>query len=77
MWEKPLSEIISTYDPAAHPICGPLIKGGPVELAKAHGVKLDGEFVDECHYCYLLRRSLLDKFPKILAPRQVYGLEEE
>ena len=77
MWKQPLSKIISTYAPAAHPICGPLSKGGPLELARAHGIELEGEFVDECHYCYLVRKALLDKFPELLAPRQVYGIEEE
>lgn len=65
---------MAEYDASAHPICGPLTSGGPVELAKAHGIKLAGEFVDECHYCYLIRRMLIEKFPKFLAPRQVYGL---
>ncbi|MEE9443954.1 MAG: radical SAM protein [candidate division Zixibacteria bacterium] len=77
MWEKPLSAIIREYDAAAHPICGPLSKGGPAELAQAHGITIEGEFVDECHYCYLVRRKLIDKFPEFLAPRQVYGFTEE
>jgi MoaA/NifB/PqqE/SkfB family radical SAM enzyme len=77
MWEKPLSELIEAHDAAAHPICGPLSRGGPAELARAHDVELDGEFVDECHHCYLVRRALIDKFPQYLAPRQVYGLEDE
>jgi hypothetical protein len=77
MWKTQLSRLISEYDASKHPICGPLSRGGPVELARAHAVDLDGEFVDECHYCYLVRRALIDKFPEYLAPRQVYGLEEE
>ncbi len=77
MWEKPFSEIITEYDAATHPICRPLSRGGPAELAKTYNVELDGEFVDECHYCYLIRRSLIEKFPEYLAPRQVYGLTEE
>jgi hypothetical protein len=77
MWERPLSRIITEYDAANHPICGPLCNGGPAELAKVHGIKLEGEFVDECHYCYLVRRMLIEKFPEFLAPRQVYGLTEE
>ena len=40
-------------------------------------MKLEGEFVDECHYCFLVRRSLIDRFPEHLAPRQVYGLDME
>jgi Radical SAM superfamily len=75
MWQMPLSEIIGKYDATAHPICGPLSKGGPRLLAETHGVNLDGGFVDECHYCYLVRRALIDQFPEYLAPRQVYGLE--
>lgn len=77
MWETPLSRLISEYDAAAHPICGPLSRGGPAALAREYGVDLDAEFVDECHYCYLVRRSLVDRFPRYLAPRQVYGLEED
>jgi len=77
MWERPLSEIIGEYQAVNHPICGPLSRGGPIELAKTYGVELDGEFVDECHYCYLVRRALIDRFPEYLAPRQVYGLAEE
>ena len=45
-------------------------------LATEYGVELVGEFVDECHYCYLVRRALIDRFPQYLTPRQVYGLAE-
>jgi hypothetical protein len=76
MWQRPLSELIRSYDAAAHPICGPLSRGGPLELARAYGVELEGEFVDECHYCFLVRRALVPRFPDVLAPRQVYGLSE-
>jgi hypothetical protein len=75
LWKTPLSELAAGYDASAHPICGPLTRGGPVELAKTYGVELAGDFVDECHYCYLVRRALIDRFPEVLAPRQVYGLE--
>ncbi len=77
MWERPISEIVASYQAADHPICGPLVRGGPAELAGAHGVDVGSAFVDECHYCYLVRRELLDKFPDFLAPRQVYGLKDE
>ncbi len=74
-WETPLSDLVRGYDAGAHPICGPLLKGGPAQLAKEYQVNHDDEYVDACHFCYLLRRELLDKFPQYLAPRQVYGLE--
>ena len=74
-WEKPLSELIKDYKPEDHPICGPLIKGGPAQLVKEYEIEHEDEYVDECHLCYLTRLSLIDKFPKYLAPRQVYGLD--
>ena len=75
MWETPLSELVKTYDCDSHPICKLLVKGGPALLAREYGVEHDDRYVDDCHFCYLVRLALLDKFPKYLAPRQVYGLE--
>jgi hypothetical protein len=75
MWETPLSRLVEGYEPAAHPICGPLLRGGPAELVRAYGLELRGEYVDECHLCFLARKALVDKFPEFLAPRQVYGLD--
>lgn len=74
-WETPLSKLVKNYSAASHPVCGPLVKGGPVALAREYGVNHDDGFVDACHFCYLLRLALLDRFPQYLAPRQVYGLE--
>jgi hypothetical protein len=74
-WETPLSELVKNYNAASHPVCGPLVKGGPVALAREYSVNHDAEYVDACHFCYLLRLALLDRFPQYLAPRQVYGLE--
>ena len=76
MWETPLSELVKNYDAASHPICGPLVKGGPALLAGEYKVEHDEEYVDACHFCYLVRLALLDKFPQYLTPRQVYGIEE-
>jgi MoaA/NifB/PqqE/SkfB family radical SAM enzyme len=75
VWEIPLSILIKNYNGDLHPICAPLIKGGPALLAKEYNVKHEDTYVDECHFCYLLRLALLDKFPQYLTPRQVYGLE--
>jgi MoaA/NifB/PqqE/SkfB family radical SAM enzyme len=74
-WETALSELIENYDGNFHPICSPLIRGGPAQLVKEYQVEHEDLYVDECHLCYLTRLKLLDKFPKVLAPRQVYGLE--
>jgi hypothetical protein len=74
MWEIPFSTLVQNYDPESHPICGPLLRGGPALLAKEYDVEHEDEYVDECHFCYLLRLALIDRFPQYLAPRQVYGL---
>jgi hypothetical protein len=74
-WEIPLSKLVKSYDAGSHPICGPLIRGGPAQLAREYQVKHQDEYVDACHFCYLLRLELLDRFPGYLTPRQVYGLE--
>lgn len=74
MWAVPLSRIVKQYDADSHPICGPLLKGGPALLAKEYDIPHEAEYVDACHMCYLVRRALLDKFPQYLAPLSVYGL---
>ncbi|MFX1464277.1 MAG: radical SAM protein [Promethearchaeota archaeon] len=75
-WETPLSKLIKNYKPENHPICGPLIQGGPAQLVKEYDIEHEDKYVDECHLCYLARLKLIDKFPMYLSPRQVYGLRE-
>jgi len=75
LWKTPLSRLMPAYDASRHPICGPLLKGGPALLAKEYDLPRDGCFVDHCHACFTLRKMLIDRFPDCLAPRQVYGLE--
>lgn len=75
LWKTPLSQLDREYDAHLHPICGPLVKGGPALLAKTYDVKHQNTYVDACHLCYVVRKSLLDRFPQFLGPRQVYGLE--
>jgi hypothetical protein len=74
-WETPLSELARDYDAQKHPICGPLVRGGPIRLVEEHNLDLMDQYVDECHLCYSARLALLDQFPQYLAPRQVYGLK--
>lgn len=75
MWETPLSRLVKDYNADSHPVCGPLVKGGPALLAREYRIKHDDSYVDPCHFCYLIRLELLDRFPEYLTPRQVYGLE--
>jgi hypothetical protein len=74
-WETPLAKMVKAYDAGTHPICGPLVKGGPALLAKEYKVEHDDKYVDACHFCYLIRRELIDRFPQYLTPPQVYGIE--
>jgi len=76
MWKTPLGRLFAEYRPEAHPICGPLLEGGPTCLARTHGVAFGEGYVDACHHCFLVRRALIDRFPQYLGPRQVYGLDD-
>ena len=75
IWQRPLSVLVAEYRAESHPVCGPLVKGGPALLARQYEVEHESDYVDECHFCYLVRRALIDRFPEYLAPRQIYGLE--
>jgi len=75
MWKTPLSRLIREYIADAHPICAPLAAGGPAALAEAYRVERQQDYVDACHFCYDVRLHLLDRFPRYLAPEQVYGIE--
>ena len=77
MWEVRLSELVQNYTAGKHPICGPLVEGGPARLAEVYDVNHQDSYVDACHFCYDLRLSLLDRYPQYLAPKQVYGLGSE
>jgi hypothetical protein len=74
IWTTPLSKLARDYDGKTHPICGPLIKGGPAELAREFNLFKDEEFIDHCHACFMARKTLVNKFPNYLSPMQVYGL---
>jgi MoaA/NifB/PqqE/SkfB family radical SAM enzyme len=74
LFQTPLKEICKCYDHDTHPITGPLLRGGPIELVKAYAVPHREAYADACHLCYEARRDLRDQFPEILTPDQVYGV---
>ena len=74
IWEKPLRELVRSYDAHKHPIVGPMLRGGPIGLAKEHGLAMSDNYVDECHLCYMARKQLLPCFPQYLAPKEAYGV---
>jgi hypothetical protein len=75
MWSTPLAELVKGYRPADHPICAPLIAGGPAALAGALNITPEPGYIDACHFCYAVRKAAIETYPDYLAPRQVYGLE--
>jgi MoaA/NifB/PqqE/SkfB family radical SAM enzyme len=76
VWGRELVDIMQSYVPSAHPICGPLLEGGPAALARAFDVAHEDSYVDECHLCYDLRDRLRHKVADWLAPDQMYGVPE-
>lgn len=76
LWETPLKTLLDEYRPNDHPICGPLIAGGPVKLAREYDIPCPGEYLDACHLCSVVRKALMTRFSAILAPPLIYGVEQ-
>ena len=72
-WETPLPSLVKNYDHEKHPICSALVQGGPALLAQQMRITPEPGYVDECHFCFLLRRALVKRYPGLLGPGQVYG----
>ena len=72
-WKKPLSEIVQSYDAAAHPIIKWLVKGGPAALVQQFDLPHKRNYADACHLCYETRLELRSKYSELLAPGQMYG----
>lgn len=75
VFDTPLAAIVAGYDADTHPIAGPLLAGGPAELARRHGREPHGGWADACHLCYETRKVLRGRYPAILAPDEMYGVE--
>lgn len=73
LFQRPLSDLVADFRPHDHPVVGPLLAGGPAELAERYELALAGTFADACHLCYEARRALRSRFPGALAPGQMYG----
>lgn len=74
LFEKPLRQICDEYDADAHPICGPLLSGGPAALVTEYHLDHASDYADACHLCYEARTTLRARFPELLAPDQMYGV---
>jgi hypothetical protein len=76
LFEQPLRQICETYNAEAHPIIGPLLRGGPAELARQSDISHQNRYADACHLCYETRRALRERFPVLLKPDGMYGIME-
>jgi MoaA/NifB/PqqE/SkfB family radical SAM enzyme len=76
VFEKPLKQICDEYDPESHPICGPLLGGGPSALVSEYNIPHFSQYADACHLCYEARKTLRSRFPRELCPDQMYGVME-
>jgi MoaA/NifB/PqqE/SkfB family radical SAM enzyme len=74
LFEKPLRQICDEYDADAHPICGPLLAGGPAALVTEYNLPHASDYADACHLCYEARTTLRARFPELLTPDQMYGV---
>lgn len=74
IWQMPLPDLVRGYDAQKHPIAGPLLRGGPMQLVTDHRLAMHGSYVDECHLCYSARKLLFPRFSQYLAPKEAYGL---
>jgi hypothetical protein len=49
------------------------LAGGPAALISEYHLPHAASYADACHLCYDARVMLRERFPKILAPDQMYG----
>ena len=76
VFETPLKEICEKYNADTHPICGPLLAGGPAALVTEYNLPHASSYADACHLCYEARITLRERFPQYLNPDQMYGVME-
>jgi hypothetical protein len=74
LFEKPLKQICQEYDGDAHPVCGPLLSGGPAALVNEYNLPHASHYADACQLCYDARLSLRARLPECIRPDQMYGV---
>ena len=72
LFQSSLADICRAYDPDSHPISGPLLAGGPSELARRYDAPHAESYADACHLCYEARRALRGRYAEVLMPDQMY-----
>jgi MoaA/NifB/PqqE/SkfB family radical SAM enzyme len=74
IYNTSLQDICAHFDPHRHEIIGPLLNGGPIQLANRYEISISDYYADACHLCYETRKNLRNQFPDILTPDQMYGV---
>jgi len=74
LYSTTLADICARYDPQKHPVCAPLLAGGPAALVSAYHLPHQDGYADACHLCYSARLALRDQLPDCLLPDQMYGV---
>jgi MoaA/NifB/PqqE/SkfB family radical SAM enzyme len=74
IFEEPLDQIVENYKVQEHAIFRHLYAQGPSGLIEYTNLNPAKKFVDACHCCYTARLELIDRYPDLLGPRQVYDL---
>ena len=76
LFDTPLKTICASYDSQTHPVTGPLLRGGPAELARVYNLQpaAGAKYADACHLCYETRLALRPRFPQELRPDGMYGI---
>jgi hypothetical protein len=72
--ERSLDRIVESYKIEQHPILLTLHEEGPSGLIRKTRLNPNTLFVDPCHCCYSARHALIESYPDLLGPHQVYGL---
>ena len=79
VWTSGLAGLLATFDAPRMPVIAEILRGGPWELARAHGIEpARARYADACHLCFETRTALRagGLFPEALAPAQAYGVVE-
>lgn len=74
-----LATLLAGYDPQRLPVVADLLRGGPYELARAHGITPPRAlYADACHLCFETRLELRRRglYSAVLTPPQAYGVVE-
>ena len=73
--KEPIINILESYDVYAHPILSRLHEGGLLnllELAEEKGFAKEKYYVDNCHFCYEMRKFLRPFYQDYLSPMRCY-----